>query len=354
MQMMYKRFFVVLAVMSVALVSGCTKSSDEPDKFNIDSTDVVLTDSSAGTTDVLLSTNRDPEAVVETPADEWLAAEITRRCLTLKYRENETSETREGKVQITAGSVLMSVVVTQPGKTPSAPDPDPGTDPGPGTDPNPGTDPDPGADPDPGVETKFPVYKENGKNVGIIYWTSEDGLTSKVLSLARTGQIAWSTDGSHILNATDMDDGMANTIIMKSSEEAGSIPAVAFCDKIGDGWYWPSLNEMVEIFNIYNGISYTDPAFKSAFPNALTDEEKKARAAFDASLTAFGGTVMNESPLSEKGDRYWTSTELVFEGRVYGSFMTFGKAYMSVPKDTPGKTKYEGRYARCIKVIANN
>ena len=175
-----------------------------------------------------------------------------------------------------------------------------------------------------------------------------------MLSLARTEQIAWSTDGSHILNATDPDNGMANTQVIKSSAEAGSIPAVTFCDKIGDGWYWPSINEMVEIFNIYNGISYTDPAFKAVLPNALSDEEKTARSAFDASLTAFGGTVMNAGKPSDKGDRYWTSTELVSGEKAYGSFMTFGKAYMSVLADTPGKTNSAGRYARCIKVITNN
>lgn len=152
-----------------------------------------------------------------------------------------------------------------------------------------------------------------------------------------------------------MDDGAANTAAIKASAEAGYIPAIAFCSSLGEEWYWPSLNELVEIFNAYNGVAY-DPTAKSKLPSEISDEEKEARAAFDLSLTTYGGVVMNAAAETKTGERYWASTELLDEaaGKAYGSFMRFGKAYMSSLADTPGKGKSgDGRFVRCIRVINN-
>ncbi|MGM9785659.1 MAG: BACON domain-containing protein [Candidatus Cryptobacteroides sp.] len=361
-----KRFYLNItcltaSLLSLAFLSGCKPADTEPDRFNIDETDIVLQDASEGFTDILLSTNTQPSASVEQSAEGWLSAEITRRCLTLAYKANESEEERTGKVHLTAGSILMSVTVTQPGYIAPDPDPDPTPDPTPDPDPDPDPTPDPTPDPDPDpdptpdpdpVETKFKVYRENDRNVGLVYWTSEDGMTSMVMSIKRSDEIPWSNDGSHILNATSLDDGMANTETLKAGPEAGSIPALAFCESLGEGWYWPALNEMVAIFDIYNGVPYAECV--PALPGAITDAEKTAREEFDASLKAFGGDIMNAGGPTDKGDRYWTSTEYVSGEKAYGSFMTFGKAYKAVPADTPGKTNSSGRYARCIKVITNN
>ena len=211
-------------------------------------------------------------------------------------------------------------------------------------------------EPEKPLQTKFPAYKENGKNVGIIYWTSEDGKTSKVLSLVRSEDVPWSNAATPaFLNAVSMDDGAANTAVIKASAEAKDIPAVSFCSTLGEEWYWPSLNELVEIFNVYNGVAY-DPNVKSKVPAEISDEEKEARAAFDLSLTTYGGTVMNSAADNKNGERYWASTELQdAKGNVYGSFMRFGKAYMSTVADTPGKGKSgDGRFVRCIRTIKNN
>lgn len=213
-------------------------------------------------------------------------------------------------------------------------------------------------DPDVPVETKFPVYQENGKNVGIIYWTSEDGKTSKVLSLKRV-EGPWSYNGANILGSASLDDGAANTAVLKASAEAADIPALALCESLGEEWYWPSINELVEIFGVYNGLSYEEAADENGkyhVPDEITAEEKAARAAFDLSLTTYGGDAMNTAATSANGDRYWSSTEYVTEAgdKAYGSFMVFGKAYMSVLADQAGKTNASGgRYVRCIRVISN-
>ena len=538
---MKKYIWMILA--AVMAMAACVKTEDQ-EYFNIDSTEVILADGAAGSTDILLATNRDPSAVVEDAASGWLSAEITRRCLTLTYTQNDTDAERTGIVNVTAGSTSLPVTVTQPVYVEPEPDPDP-DEPGEVTSYNmydvyyengeaagivfwasddgqqalvvsldrmgpaawsndgthtigtgqsdgaentelcraseeadyipalefcdlhgegwywpamdemkllfaayngteyeekgnvvpaelpdeqkearaffenlltsnggtaintaaedangdeywtsteqtyqgvvygsalrfgkayasgggdqmsktnnnrryircikfvslDGSNPD---DPDEPVETKFPVYQENGKNAGIIYWTSEDGATSKVLSLTRSSAIPWSYTPDIILGASDMDDGAANTELLAASSDAANIPALQFCESLGEGWYWPALNELVEIFGIYNGAEYQEKG--NVVPAELPDEQKEARAAFDLSLTTYGGTVMNAAADTEAGDRYWSSTELSNDVKGYGSFMTFGKAYMSVLADTPGKGNSTGRYARCVKVITN-
>ncbi len=210
----------------------------------------------------------------------------------------------------------------------------------------------PGPDPGP-AETKFPLYKENDKNAGIVYWTSEDGKTSKVLSLQRTDQVAWSYNGENIIGCSDKDDGIKNMSVIETSPEAADIPAFGFCKSLGEGWYWPAINEMRGVFEAYNGKPYEEKG--NVFPSEISDAEKEARAAFDLSLTTYGGVAMNLAGPSEKGDRYWSSTEYYYakDDKYYGSFMQFGKAYMSGPADQSSKTQSSGRYARCIKVISN-
>lgn len=211
----------------------------------------------------------------------------------------------------------------------------------------------PGPGPDEPVVTKFPVYKENGKAVGIVYWTSEDGKTSKVLSLQRSDASVWSYDGDTQVGCADKEDGAANMAIIKANAAvADNIPALGFCESLGEGWYWPAINELRVIFEVYNGKPYEEKGNVPA--SEISDEEKEARAAFDLSLTTYGGVAMNlQDPTSTKGDRYWSSTEYTYKEKYYGSFMQFGKAYMSGPADTPGKTQSDGRYIRAIKVISN-
>ena len=119
---MVYRFALLFLIFSWA---ACSKVEEQPEYFNIDATDVVLSDGSAGSTDILLATNRDPVAVVDGSAAEWLSAEITRRCLTLTYTQNDTGTERTGSVDVTAGATQLKITLTQPVYTAPEPDPDP-------------------------------------------------------------------------------------------------------------------------------------------------------------------------------------------------------------------------------------
>ena len=315
------------AIMSMA---ACTKT-EEQEYFNIDSTDLVLTDGAAGSTDILLATNRDPVAVVEDAASDWLSAEITRRCLTLTYTINDTEAERAGIVNVTAGSTSISVTVTQPVYVEPEPEPDPD---------------------EPGEVTSYSmydVYYENGEAAGIVFWASEDGQQALVVSLDRLGPTAWSSDGSHTIG-TGTSDGAENTRLCRESEEAAYIPALAFCDQHGEGWYWPAMDEMLLLYAAYNGTEYVEGG--NVVPAELPDEQKAARASFEELLTSNGGTALNTAADDANGDEYWTSTEQEKDGVVYGSAFRFGKAYASGGGDQMTKTNNNRRYIRCVKFVS--
>ena len=319
---------MIAAIMAMA---ACTKT-EEKEYFNIDSTDLVLTDGTAGSTDILLATNRDPVAVVEDAASEWLSAVITRRCLTLTYTLNDSGAERTGVVNVTAGSTSIPVTVTQPVYVEPEPEPDPD---------------------EPGVVTSYSmydVYYENGEAAGIVFWASEDGQQALVVSLDRLGPTAWSSDGSHTIG-TGPSDGAENTRLCRESEEAAYIPALAFCDQHGEGWYWPAMDEMLLLYAAYNGTEYNEKD-NNVVPAELPEEQKAARARFDELLTSNGGTIINTQADTERGDEYWTSTEQEKDGVVYGSAFRFGKAYASGGGDQMSKTNNNRRYIRCVKFVS--
>ena len=112
-----------IALLAASIISAaCVKEEAKEDFFNIDETEVVLTDYYAGAKDILLATNTEP--TVELSSD-WLTAEITSRCLTLTYKENTSEDDRTVEVHIVAGSIPATVTVTQPGhKTEPEPEPE--------------------------------------------------------------------------------------------------------------------------------------------------------------------------------------------------------------------------------------
>ena len=100
-----------IALLAASIISAaCVKEETKEDFFNIDETEVVLTDYYAGAKDILLATNTEP--TVELSSD-WLTAEITSRCLTLTYKENTSEDDRTVEVHIVAGSSAMSGIRTE-------------------------------------------------------------------------------------------------------------------------------------------------------------------------------------------------------------------------------------------------
>lgn len=176
---------------------------------------------------------------------------------------------------------------------------------------------------------------------GVVFWV--EGNNAKILSLKRSATpVNWANEGFvEALGLTDQADGEANTRKMKESGIAVNIPLLEYCK---DGWYIPARNEMEEVFQAYNGGPSQSVGAK---PDAIKQEEKDARAAWDKIFTDHGGDVMNTKAGSTAGDSYFTSTEAEDASKVF--YVRFGQW-------NPGLTgakysKSPARYVRCIRKV---
>ena len=225
-----KKLLCLFAVVT-AVFYGCKK--DEPEEkqsFNIDSSSIVLTDGEAGSKEIAIrSENVTPTAVSD--ATDWLTAEVTARMLTITYTRNETGAERKGNVTITPGKLAKVVVtVTQPAYVPPAP-----------------------PTPD---DLKVGDKTEDG--LGVIYWVDQTNRQiAKAISIARTTGLGFSTLEVAPVGTSQV-NGHANTVAITAAGSSEAYPAAWYCKDLGEGWYLPSVNELLEIFDIYNGVSHID------------------------------------------------------------------------------------------------
>lgn len=292
----------ILNFLVLALSIGTAACTDTPveERFILDTTDVTLDDGLAGETDVLIASNcPNPEAAVDGTCSDWLSAEIVQRCLTLRYTQNDSGSERVGSVHVTAGSVSATVTVMQP----------------------------PYFAPKEGDYTVGEVYYEEGVAKGVVFWVDPaDANNAKVVSLKRVAG-PWSSAASPAeTGARSSNDGAANTALLRQSAEYadGALAALTLCDELGEGWYWPAYNELLELFTAYNAPGATD---------------------FDRILTEQGGDVVDALG-DGKGDRYWSSTEY---GAAYAYFVRVTS--MSPDNSTRKTSTSNPRYLRCFKVL---
>lgn len=198
---------------------------------------------------------------------------------------------------------------------------------------------------------------------GIVFWVSEDGTKGKVLypyaeikkhSADKTWDIPGATnvmvgEGEEAINITKF-DGTQNVAALKQFASdnnlhfADAFPAAAYCDALpGGGWYLPSQNELINLFEAYNGTPSGEASKQT--PNLIKDTEKAARASFDAALLkAFpDGQILNTGAETGNGDSAFASN---FKEKGKAFVVRFGK-YVCDAYDPTGTT----RYARCIKVV---
>lgn len=312
-----KKYLWFIAIAATVL-SGCkSKDETETQSFNIDTKSVVLTDGEEGSKEIALRCEN-VVPVVNSNASEWLTAEITARMLTIKFTRNETGAERSGILTITPGKLdKVDVLVSQPAYVAPAP---------------------PSAD-----DLKVGDKTEDG--LGVIYWVDQTNRQiAKAISIARTTGLGFSTlevapVGSSLVN------GYSNTTALTAAGNADAYPAAWYCKELGGGWYLPSLNELLEVFDIYNGVSHIDCT--PAQPAAITAEEKTAREAFDKMLTDAQGEAMNTAAADNNGQAYWSSTEYDETATYYVRFGKFTYEAVGVKKNSTT------RYVRCVKTIGD-
>lgn len=295
-------------LLAIAAMAACTEDAPAP-KFTLDTNMVTLTSGEAGSSNVLLSSNVDLTASVEADAASWLSAEVTRRSLTLTYTLNDTGAERSANVIVSAGNLQQTVTLVQPSYV------------------------------QPKVGYEVGDVVEDGK--GMIYWVdASDSKIAKAVSLTRVKGKLWSTDAA-AAGADKFVNGPANAEKLSDAK----YEAAAWCSAMGDGWYLPARDELVELFEVYNG----KPAAETtvAQPGSISAEEKAARASFDALLAAASADAMNTAGDSANGDSYWSSSESETDAS-QAYFVRFGKFLTE-----PIAKSSTSRYTRCVKVFGN-
>lgn len=304
-------------------VIGDYKFPEEPATLSVSPMQVELTSEEGATADVTVSTNKMSFAfIIEGTSNTWLsAAQDGDKIKFTTLSKNEGDDVRTGTVTVTAGSGNTQATVTVTIRQQKE-------------------------------ETEVPAFQigdfvkmDGGKELaegGIVFWV--EGNNAKILSLKRSATaVNWSDEGfMDALGLTDQEDGEGNTKKMRESAIAANIPILEYCK---DGWYLPARNEMEAVFTAYNGGVSQSVGMK---PDAIKQEEKEARAAWDKILTDNGGDVMNEKADNTAGDSYFTSTEADDASKVF--YVRFGQW-------NPGLTgakyaKSPARYVRCIRKIS--
>lgn len=244
---------------------------------------------------------------------DWLSVDANKqRVVYSAVTANETGEPRSAVVKLSADEYSVEVTVTQLAKDESEM-----------------------------KELKVGQLTEDG--LGMIFWVNPDNKEiGKAISLQRWGGNPFEASiKPH--NALSTVNGMENTALYT---DAGPNDAAALCTNLGEGWYLPASEELVDLFAAYNGVSHTDPAFTNATPDKISDTEKAARAAFDKMLTNLEGEVINAAAETGNGESYWASTENA-DGQK-ARYVRFGKYGM----DFGAKTG-TSRYVRAMKVIGD-
>ena len=304
-------------------IIGDYKFPEEPATLSVSPMQIELTSEKGATADVTVSTNKPSFAyVIEGNGNTWLSAEQNGDKIKFTaLSKNNSDETRTAIVTITAGNGDAQATATvtirqQKEQTEVA-----------------------------AFQIGDFVKMDGGTELaegGIVFWV--EGNNAKILSLKRSATaINWANEGfTDALGLTDQEDGEANTQKMRESGIAANIPILEYCK---DGWYLPARNEMEAVFNAYNGGPSQSIGLK---PDAIKQEEKDARAAWDKILTDNGGDVMNVKADNTAGDSYFTSTEADDASKVF--YVRFGQW-------NPGLTgakyaKSPARYVRCIRKIS--
>lgn len=302
-----KKIFFFMLTLVAAMLGSCV--SDEEvrimPEFSYSDNEVMIARAEGSSYMAPIVTT---EQVVTAEYDcEWLSVEVnTRHALFTALTENEGEENRTTEVILRAGDFMETVTVTQ--QCLEVPD------------------------------NALVVGQMTEDGLGMIFWVDPENPTvGKAISLQRLEGKAFEL-APKLHGATSLIDGKANTALFT---EHTAEEAAGYCVAMGEGWYLPARYELYELFEAYNGIAFEGDGFTNAVPDAISDKEKQARAAFDKLLTDLGGTIINKAAGSGNGESYWSSTEN--EDGTKARYIRFGKW----ADDVGGKTG-TGRFVRCM------
>ncbi len=193
------------------------------------------------------------------------------------------------------------------------------------------------------------VPDEDGAKGGIVFWVDPaDGTKAKIVSLTRTS-LVWTTAAPAPVYGLTDPDGAVNMQKIIDHGTADDVPAVGWCQTFGKGWYWPSRQEIIQLYDFYNGGHGGD--FIANEPANLSAAEKEQRDKIEKLFIDAGGDPLNGTPeacgsqAAGNGDSYWASTETSAGDKAfYIRFGKYGDLNLSKTSPTP-------RYIRAIRVV---
>ncbi len=140
---------------------------------------------------------------------------------------------------------------------------------------------------------------DNGNLKGVIVDVTEDGRHGLIISLDEApAMLAWTADKEKVgtLGLDDMKDGRNNMArlaehIAATGEQWSDYPAFEWCRSLGEGWYLPSIDEVLRMAVAFNG------------DNTMI-YNRKARLEFNRLLAENGGKKLDRMVY------YFSSTEM--------------------------------------------
>lgn len=140
---------------------------------------------------------------------------------------------------------------------------------------------------------------DDGKLKGVIVEVTEDGRHGMIVSLEEApGLLAWAADKANVgvLGLNDLKDGRNNMArlaehIAAAGGSWSDYPAFEWCRSLGEGWYLPSIDEVLRMAVAFNG------------GNTMA-YNRKARMEFNKILAENGGKKLDRMAF------YFSSTEV--------------------------------------------
>ena len=210
--------------------------------------------------------------------------------------------------------------------------------------------------PEPEPEPEIPTVLELGKayaDDGVVFWINpDDSKKGKIISGA-VANIAWGTTSKYTwIEDINTDDGVANMqyVLNLEGSNATTYPAVYFCKNLGEGWYLPTINEMLDLVRVYYGISSTvDDA--TLTNNYTADPSNDSAVKFDAELAK----CLADDPanakiaISSTSAWYWTGQGFIKEGDTNTGKNARVKVASTIFLSGGGATNKA--YVRCVRDV---
>lgn len=299
---------------------------EEPATLTLSAQTLALEAAAGSTASVTATTNKELTTLAVTLADaSWLEYKISDATITFRaLSDNETGDARSTTATVTAGSGDNTASVTltlsqaklitvEPWKVGDI------------------------------------VPDAEGLKGGIVFWVDpSDGTKAKIVSLTRSS-VVWTTNASAPVYGLTDPDGAVNMQKIIEHGSADDVPAVGWCRALGEGWYWPSRQEIIQLYDFYNGGHGS--GFTAALPADLTQAEKDRRDEVEKLFIDAGGDPLNGTPeacgsqATGNGDSYWASTETSAGDKAF--YIRFGK-YGDL---NISKTSTSPRFIRAMRVV---